>query len=163
MIQLDGWYCTNETPDKRQCGTWNGTEKDRKECRSCGGPRTAPEGLTREDLFRLCALMVRERNAAVGNLGAVQEKLARYIECAQAAKAFVHGTGLIVFDVLAAAVYQLAAAVYQLEDDPMTAAAMKWPYEPPRCPRCLGTGLFLVSAVPVDCPECAAPTSPPDP
>jgi hypothetical protein len=149
VIQLDGWYCTNETPDKRQCGTWNGTEKDRKdrkECRSCGGPKTAPEGLTREDLFRLCALMVRERNAAVENLGAVQEKL---IECAQAAKTFVYaGKALGTVDInldsvqpVAAAVTALTIVVRRLEEDPATAAAMKRPYEPsPQPPeKCTGT------------------------
>jgi hypothetical protein len=140
VIQLDGWYCTNEIPEGRQCGTWNGLEKDRKECRSCGGPRTAPEGLTREDLFRVCALMIRERNAAVENVTTMQEKLGKYIACAQAAKAFVKDGSI-------QAKANLTDAVWRLEENPATTAAMKRPYipkddnSPLQCHYCHGTGV----------------------
>jgi hypothetical protein len=109
--------------------------------------------------------MVRERNAAVENVTAMQAKLARYIECAQAAKAFVDSPGR---SLIAA----LVAVIERLEEDPMTAAAMKRPYEPPkltplgnapRCSRCFGTKLVTAGGVSADCPECAAPTSPPAP
>jgi hypothetical protein len=149
VIQLAGWLCTNRpSPDGPVCQTFNGEEKGpRKMCRACGGPRVATEGLGRDDLFRLCAMLLVERNTAYENVTAMQEKLGRYIECAQAAKAFMDTSGSLAFDAL-------TVAVRRLEEDPATCAAMLRPYEPPRCPRCYGTGLVTAGGVSVDCPEC---------
>ena len=86
-----GWVCANALDENSpRCGFWNGEEKARREtCRACGGPRTAAEGMSREDLFSLCAMMIAERNQATEMLTRTQERLARYIEVARCAKAWL--------------------------------------------------------------------------
>jgi hypothetical protein len=121
MIQLDGWWCP-------KCRCWNGLEKNRRTCRSCDAPRTAPEGLSREDLFRLVNALLVENVAMLDNVTAMQEKLGRYIECAQAAKAVADDEE---YPDRSVAIPLLKEVVRRLEDDPMTAAAMLRPYEPP--------------------------------
>ena len=79
MLKLDGWWCT-------ACRTWNGPEHEI--CR-CGGSRLSEEGLPRDELFRIVAAMVSERNAALETATRMQERISAFVEVARCAKALL--------------------------------------------------------------------------
>lgn len=52
--KLDGWWCTNvTTTDGPLCRMWNTGST----CQKCGGPRVAPERLSREELFKVISAL----------------------------------------------------------------------------------------------------------
>ena len=86
MLKLDGWWCTNATTkDLPACRTWN--DSVTTVCRRCSGSRTPEEGLSRDELFRIIAAMVSERNAALDTATRTQERISAFVEVARCAKA----------------------------------------------------------------------------
>ena len=84
ISRADGTVAEARVP----CRTWVDGDKTAT-CPSCGGPRQQQEGISRDELFRIVNVMVRERNQATEMLTAAQEKLAAYIEVARCAKALL--------------------------------------------------------------------------
>ena len=94
MLKLDGWWCTNAaTKDLPACRTWN--DSVATVCRRCSGSRTPEEWLSRDELFRIVAAMVSERNAALDTARRTQERISAFVEVARCAKAWIDINGTL--------------------------------------------------------------------